>query len=212
MNTLLNTTFIRRSYWPRGQRSRSTAAGLLGLRLLIPLGAWMSDPCQCCVLSGLEVSGPKEPCRVWRVCCVISKRQQWIGLGARRADAITNKIFYWPRMTCDHKILYWLRITCHHKQDIVRTADDMWSQDTLLTADYIPSQTRYFTVCGWVAITRKIFYRTLPGKLSLRIHINTVCCNKNKIYNCDYVLKKTTNRFNEERWTVTFNDSVRTTS
>jgi len=90
VNTLLNATFIRRSRWPFGQTSRSAAAGLLGLRLWIPLGAWMSEPCQCCVLSGREISGPEEPCRVWRVCCVIAKRQQWVCLGPRRADAITR--------------------------------------------------------------------------------------------------------------------------
>jgi len=59
--------------------------------------------------------------------------------------AITNKIFYWLRMIGDHK------------QDILLTAD-MWSEDTLLTEDDRRSQTRYFTDCGWFAITNKIFY------------------------------------------------------
>jgi len=138
--------------------------------------------------------------------------------------AITNKIFYWQRMICDHKqdilltaddvitryftdcgwyaitnkIFYWLRMICDHKQDILLTADDRRSQTRYFTDCGWHVITRYFTDCGWYPITNKIFYRTLPGKLSLRIHINTVCCKKNKIYNCDYVLKKTTNYFNEE--------------
>ena len=34
--------FFRRSPWPRGRRRESTAARLLGLRVRIPQGAWMS--------------------------------------------------------------------------------------------------------------------------------------------------------------------------
>jgi hypothetical protein len=39
--------------WPRG----STAARLLGLRVRIPPGAWISVPCECCVLSGRGLCG-----------------------------------------------------------------------------------------------------------------------------------------------------------
>jgi hypothetical protein len=41
-----------RSQWPRGLRRGSAAARLLGLRIRIPLGAWISVSCECCVLSG----------------------------------------------------------------------------------------------------------------------------------------------------------------
>ena len=40
---------LGRSRWPRGLRRGS---GLLGLRVRIPPGAWMSVYCECCVLSG----------------------------------------------------------------------------------------------------------------------------------------------------------------
>ena len=40
------------SRWPHGLRRGSTAARLLGLRVRIPPGAWMSVCCECCVLSG----------------------------------------------------------------------------------------------------------------------------------------------------------------
>jgi hypothetical protein len=38
-----------------GVRCESAAARLLGLRVGIPLGAWMSVSWQCCVLSGREI-------------------------------------------------------------------------------------------------------------------------------------------------------------
>jgi hypothetical protein len=41
----------RRFQWPRSLRRRSTAACLLGLRVRIPPGAWLSVSCECCVLS-----------------------------------------------------------------------------------------------------------------------------------------------------------------
>ena len=37
---------------PRGLRVGSGVAGLLGLWVRIPPGAWMSVSCDCCVLSG----------------------------------------------------------------------------------------------------------------------------------------------------------------
>jgi hypothetical protein len=37
-----------RSQWSRGLRRGSTAARLLGLRVRIPPGAWMSVSCDCC--------------------------------------------------------------------------------------------------------------------------------------------------------------------
>ena len=42
---------LRRTYWPRGLRRGSAAGRLLGLRVRIPLGAWIFVYCECCVLS-----------------------------------------------------------------------------------------------------------------------------------------------------------------
>ena len=44
--------YIGRFQCSRGLRRRSMAARLLGLRVRIPPGAWMSVCCECCVLSG----------------------------------------------------------------------------------------------------------------------------------------------------------------
>ena len=43
--------------WSRGLRRGSSAARLLGMRVLIPPGAWTSVPCEYCVLSGSRGSG-----------------------------------------------------------------------------------------------------------------------------------------------------------
>jgi hypothetical protein len=56
----------------RGLRRGSTAARLLGLWVRIPLRAWMSVSCECCLLSGRGlcdelVPRPEEPYRVWCV-------------------------------------------------------------------------------------------------------------------------------------------------
>jgi len=45
-----------RSQWPRDLRRRSTAARLLRSWVRIPPRAWMFVCCECCVLSGREVS------------------------------------------------------------------------------------------------------------------------------------------------------------
>jgi hypothetical protein len=60
------------SQWPCGLRRGSVAAGLLGLLVRIPPGAWMSVSCECCVLSGRGlcdelVPRPEESYRVWCV-------------------------------------------------------------------------------------------------------------------------------------------------
>jgi len=45
--------------WPRGLRRGTAAARLLGLRVRIPRGAWMSFSCECCVLWGGDLfDGP----------------------------------------------------------------------------------------------------------------------------------------------------------
>jgi hypothetical protein len=45
-----------RSQWPHSLRRASSGARLLGLRVRIPPGAWMSVSNECCELSGTEVS------------------------------------------------------------------------------------------------------------------------------------------------------------
>ena len=51
------TSTERQSQWPRGLRCASAAARLLGLRVRIPPGAWMSVSCECCVLSEVSSTG-----------------------------------------------------------------------------------------------------------------------------------------------------------
>ena len=49
---IVRTVFEWRFRWPRGLRRRSVAARLLGLRVRIPPGAWISVCCECCMLLG----------------------------------------------------------------------------------------------------------------------------------------------------------------
>ena len=49
---ILNCKYMCRSQWPWGLRRTSAAAGLLGLWVRIPTGAWMFVCCECCVMSG----------------------------------------------------------------------------------------------------------------------------------------------------------------
>ena len=61
------------SEWQRGLRLGSVTACLLGLWVRIPLGAWMSVCCECCVLSGIglcdePISCPEYSYRLW---CVV---------------------------------------------------------------------------------------------------------------------------------------------
>ena len=56
--------------WPRCFRRESATAPLLRLWVRIPLGAWMSASCECCVLSGRGlcvglITGPEDCHRVW---------------------------------------------------------------------------------------------------------------------------------------------------
>jgi hypothetical protein len=69
-----NTVTLKycRSQWPRGLGRGSAAARLLGLRVRIPPRAWMSDSCECCVLSGSGlcnglITRPEESYRQWCV-------------------------------------------------------------------------------------------------------------------------------------------------
>jgi hypothetical protein len=70
-----------RSRWPRGLRRMCAAVWLLGLRVRIPLEAWLSVSCECCVFSdrGLCVgliTRPEESYRVW--CASECDREAWI--------------------------------------------------------------------------------------------------------------------------------------
>jgi len=61
-----------RSRWPHGLRRRSSAARLLRLWVLTPLGTWMFVCCECCVLSGRGlcdelITRPEESYRLWHV-------------------------------------------------------------------------------------------------------------------------------------------------
>ena len=47
---MLNKVEGRRSRWPSGLRRGSAATRLLGLRVRIQLGAWMSVSCVCCLM------------------------------------------------------------------------------------------------------------------------------------------------------------------
>ena len=75
-----------RSQWPRDLRRGSAAARLPKLWIRIPLGAWMSVCCECCVLSGRSlceelITRAEES---YRLCCIVvcypensSKRRPW---------------------------------------------------------------------------------------------------------------------------------------
>ena len=60
------------SQWPHGLRRGYAAVRLLELRVPIPPGAWISVPCECCVLSGRGlwvglINRPEESYRLWCV-------------------------------------------------------------------------------------------------------------------------------------------------
>ena len=60
------------SQWPRGLRLGSAAAGFLGLRVRIQLGARTPVSSDCCVLSGrglyvVLITRPEESYRLWCV-------------------------------------------------------------------------------------------------------------------------------------------------
>jgi hypothetical protein len=62
----------KRSQWPRGLRRGFAAARLLGSRVRIPPGVWLSVCCECCLLSCKRLCDwPSiHPEESYRVCCV----------------------------------------------------------------------------------------------------------------------------------------------
>ena len=79
-----------RSQWPRGLRSRSTAARLLRSWVRIPPESWISACCECCVLSGRGLCDEliTRPEKSYRLSCVVvcdletsRMRKPWPALG-----------------------------------------------------------------------------------------------------------------------------------
>jgi hypothetical protein len=59
-------------YWPIPVAAQSAVPRLLGLRVRISRGVWVSVSCECCVLSGRglfvgPITRPEESYRVWGV-------------------------------------------------------------------------------------------------------------------------------------------------
>ena len=72
MVPVFQIAYFCQSQWQCGPRRESTAAHLLGLRVQISLGAWMSVSCGGCMLSGRGlcvglIARPEESCHVWCV-------------------------------------------------------------------------------------------------------------------------------------------------
>jgi hypothetical protein len=91
---------VSRSQWPRGLRRSFAATRLLRLFLRIPLGAWVSVGCECCVLSdrGLceeLITHPEESYRLWCVVvCDIETsiiRRPWPTGGCRARNKSKNE-------------------------------------------------------------------------------------------------------------------------
>ena len=80
---------VQRSWWQRVLSGGSAAIRLLGLRVRIPLEAWMSVACECCVLSGRGLCDGRirRPGEFHRVCVSLSVVRrisnplhlQWVG-------------------------------------------------------------------------------------------------------------------------------------
>jgi hypothetical protein len=109
------------SQWPRRLKRRSAVACLLKLWVRIPLGAWMSVGCQCCVLSGRGlcdelITRPEKSS--WLECVVVCDtetsriRRPWPtgGCCAKKKKKSGNM-----RICILHKILFAYRISPCHK-------------------------------------------------------------------------------------------------
>jgi len=93
-----------RSQWPSNLRRRSVVERLQRLWVRIPLGAWMSVRCECCVLSGRGlcvglITRPEESYRLW--CVVVCgletswMRRPWATGGMLRQKKRSDKNFSW---------------------------------------------------------------------------------------------------------------------
>ena len=90
---------IRRSKWPHGLRRGSADARLLGLRVRMPPGAWMSVACECAVLSGGDLcNGPRiRTDESYRVCvcvteCVREASKMWGPRSTTAAELRKKKV------------------------------------------------------------------------------------------------------------------------
>jgi hypothetical protein len=126
--------YISRSQWPRGVRRRSAVARLLRLWFRIPMAAWMSVCCECCVLSGRGlcdelITRPEYHYRLW--CVVVCDQQTswmrrpWPALGrsATETNKQTNKFIilicdgrknaaeHYPEWTHDEGTRFWNNIS-----------------------------------------------------------------------------------------------------
>ena len=73
-NLIMNILALYFNLFGPSLRRGSAAAGLLGLWVRIPPGAWLSVSCDCCVLSGRvlcdePITWPEESYRLWCVVC-----------------------------------------------------------------------------------------------------------------------------------------------
>jgi hypothetical protein len=64
----------------RSLRLESAAAGLLGLRVRMPPGAWMSLCCECCVCCQVGVSATANPSSRGVVCLMVVEEPRRGGL------------------------------------------------------------------------------------------------------------------------------------
>ena len=104
-----NNIRMCRSQWPCGLRSRSAAAHLLGLRVRIPPGAWMSVCCERCVLSDRGVLCraddssrgilPTVVCPM-SVISKLRKGRPWPGIGSKRHRYIYKIMWLSSRTVC----------------------------------------------------------------------------------------------------------------
>jgi hypothetical protein len=151
-----NTLYImtRQSHWPRGLRRGSAPARLLGFWVRIPLDAWISVCCDCCVLSGRGlwvglITRPEESYRLWCV-VVCDLETSWMRRPCPIGDCCTKNALY--LMT--HIYVWSLTTTvacvsgtdsfCVKKKRLCRRKSRLWSRK------------RCYTSWGW----RKTEWRT----------------------------------------------------
>ena len=117
-----------RSRWLRGLSRGSMTTRLLGLRVRIPPGVWMSVCCECCVLSGRGLfDGPiTRPEESYRVSCVSmsvidephrAMRKIKMKLNSILVDRYTFGTFYWSKTYIITKSLSGFRVDTRPQKD-----------------------------------------------------------------------------------------------